>query len=342
MTKRLKSIKLWYVYTAVSAVIILAGIILYALLGFNTAAEKPAYKTFEVQYGVTAVLNEKEEEIQKICEDAFGAQNLKFTEKNVYDEIAGSSGSQTGSKRLVYTFDTSSADTALNAAKTAAEENLKFDGLEFEKTVTVNTVQMQTFTEASWRAAVGVATAAVAVLIYVGIRFGIGSALSGLVGVTNSVFFTLGFFAITRIPTYAFAPLLYAAIAAISTLFLWLLYCMKMRENFKNPEFKADSPEDAVAKSLSASDKFVFWTAGAIALVVLAVGLIASAGVRLLALPAIVAVAASVYSASLFAPSVHIHIKRRFDAIKEARQNKYAYKKKKKAEKSESARKAED
>lgn len=68
MTKRMKSIKLWPLFTAVSAVIILAGIILYALLGFNTATEKPEYKTFEVQYSVNAVLKEKEEEIQKVCE----------------------------------------------------------------------------------------------------------------------------------------------------------------------------------------------------------------------------------------------------------------------------------
>ncbi len=49
MNKRLKTLKLLPVYCAISAVIIIAGIILYALLGFNYGLEKPAYKTFEVR-----------------------------------------------------------------------------------------------------------------------------------------------------------------------------------------------------------------------------------------------------------------------------------------------------
>ena len=57
MTKRLKSLKLWPIFVAVSAVVILAGVILYALFGFNVSAEKPEYKTFEVQYNVVVGLS---------------------------------------------------------------------------------------------------------------------------------------------------------------------------------------------------------------------------------------------------------------------------------------------
>ena len=334
MTKRLKSLKLWPLFVAVSAVIILAGLILYALLGFNTSAEKPAYKTFEVQYNVVAVINNKEEDIQKACEDAFKENDLTFESKEVYELIAGSTYQPTGDKRLVYEFAADASDAALAKAKTLVESKIAFqndegDDLGVEKTVTVNTVANQTFTEASWRAAVAIAVAAVVGLIYIGVRFGLASALSGLLGAVNSTFFTLGFFAITRIPVFAVAPLLYAAIAAIAFMLLWMLHCMKMRDNFKDPDFGKYQADEAVAASLKTSDKLVYYTAGALAVIIALIGIVtASAAVRLLLLPALVAVAASLYSAALLTPAVHVPFKRSFDKFKKRTVRTYSGKKK--------------
>ncbi len=341
MTKRLKSLKFWPLYVAVSAVVIIAGIILYALLGFN--AIKTDYKTFEVQYNVVVGLADKEEEAQKICEDAFTANGLKYERKEVYPEVAGSLNLETGNMCLVYVFADNTSDEALAKARATVDENFVFkneagETLGVEKTVTVNAVAGETFYEASWRAAVAIAVGAVVVLIYTGVRFGVASALSGLAGMTNATCFTLGFFAITRIPVYAAGPLLYAAIAAVSFMLLWLLHCMKMRDNFKDPAFGKFSADEAVAQSLKTSDKFVYFTAGALGIVVLAVGAIATAGLRLMVLPAIVAVAASLYSASLFAPFVHMYCKRRFDQIKMSKVRKYSGKKKSKDEAGEPAK----
>lgn len=334
MTKRLKSLKFWPLFVAVSAVVILAGIILYALLGFNVTAEKPDYKSFEVQYDVVAVINNKEEDVQKVCEDAFDANGLKYESKNTYDEVAGSLTLPTGARRLVYTFAADVSDEALASAKAAAEEKLVFENeageaLGVESAVSVNTVAGENFYEAGWRAAVAIAVGAVVVLVYIGIRFGVASGLSGLVGMVNAVFFTLGFFAITRIPLFAVAPLLYAAIAAVAFALFWLLHCMKMRENFKNPEFSKFEADEAVAQSLKTSDKFVYFTAGAIGIVLLVVGAVAAAGVRMLVLPALVAALVSLYSASLLTPSVHVYCKRAFDKIKKNKVRKYSGKKKK-------------
>ena len=330
MTKRLKSLKLWPIFVAGSAVVILAGVILYALFGFNVSAEKPEYKTFEVQYNVVVGLNEKEEDVQKICKEAFAANSLSYDSEEVFEEVTGS-----GAKRLVYEFNVSVSDESLAKAKSSVEEKLVFTDAEgkplaIETTVTVNAVKGETFREQSWRAAVAIAVGAVVVLVYTGFRFGWASALSGLTGMVNSVFFTLGFFAITRIPVFALAPLLYAAVAAISFMLLWLLHCMKMRDNFKNPEFARFDAGEAVAASLKTSDKFVCFTAGALGIAVALVGLVAAASVRLLVLPAIVAVAVSLYSASLLAPSVHVYCKRAFDKIKRNKSPKYSGKKKSK------------
>ena len=341
MTKRLKSLKLWPLYLLVSAVVIIAGIILYALMGFNTAMDKPEYKTFEVRYNVVAVINNKEEEVQKVCEDAFAANGLTYRAKNVYSDVAGSTNLETGGKRLVYEFAASTADSALVAAKTAAESKLVFknaDGedLAVEKSVTVNTVAGESFYGAGWRAAVAIAVGAVVVLVYIGVRFGLASALSGLVGMVNATFFTLGIFAIARIPVYAAAPLLYAAIAAIAFTLLWLMHCMKMRDNFKDPDFgKYDAPE-AVASSLLTSDKMVYWTAGAFALAIALVGAVTvSTGMMALVLPALAAVCASLYSAALFAPSVHVPCKRAIDKFKSRKVRTYQGKKNVKATKTD-------
>ena len=112
MTKRLKSLKMWPLFVAVSAVIILAGIILYSLLGFNTAPENLRYKTFEVKYDVVAVINDKEEEIQTICEDVFTEKELSFKSKEVRDTVSDS-GLEKSEKHLIYVFSASTDDAAL-------------------------------------------------------------------------------------------------------------------------------------------------------------------------------------------------------------------------------------
>lgn len=337
MTKRLKSLKLWPLYVAVSAVVIIAGIILYALLGFNTATKD--YKTFEVQYNVVVGLNNKEGDVQKICEDAFQENGLTYESKNVYNEVSSTNNMNTTNMTLVYEFPANASDEALNTAKAAAEEKFVFTTAEgtlidVESTVSVNAISIASdlYFEEGWRAAVAIAVGAVVALVYIGIRFGVPCALSGLVGMVNSVFFTLGLLAIVRLRMIAVAPLIYAAIAAIGFALFWLLHCMKMRENFKDPAFSKFEAGEAVAQSLKTSDKLVYFTAGAIGIALLVVGALAAAGVRLLVLPALIAVAASLYSASLLAPSVHIYCKRTFDKIKKSKVRTYSGKKKAKTE----------
>lgn len=340
MTKRLKSLKMWPLFVAVSAVIILAGIILYSLLGFNTSPENLRYKTFDVHYNVVAVINDKEEEIQKICEDVFEEKGLSFKSKAVRDAVADS-GLETGAKHLIYVFDASTGDAVLEEAKLAVEEKLVFksdkgDDLGVEANAAWHFSKAVVFHEASWRAAVGIAVGAVVVLIYIGVRFGVASAISGLVGSVNSAFFTLGFFAITRIPVFAAGPLLYAAIATISFIIMWLVHCMKMRDNFKDPEFAKYDADEAVALSLLSTDKFVYGIAGAFAIVIALLGAVTtSTSLMLLVLPALVAVCAGLYSAALFAPSVHVPCKRAIDKYKTRHVRTYIGKKKDKTAKTE-------
>ena len=47
--------KLLPIWAAISAVLIIAGIVLMALLGFNTALDQPEHKTFDVYYNLSLI-----------------------------------------------------------------------------------------------------------------------------------------------------------------------------------------------------------------------------------------------------------------------------------------------
>lgn len=328
MTKKIRTVKLLPVWIAVSAVVIIAGIILFALMGFNNSADRPTAKTFEVTYGVSVDLNEEEKAaLEKTCEDAFKANGLTF-EKKTYPELDGSYLSETSNMLLQYTFAGNTDLTALNAAKTAVDGKIAADFAGKNVSASVHTLENVAFGEASWRAAVAIAVGVVVALVYVGIRFGVAAALTGLVACVHDVLFTLAFFAITRIPVYTAGAILFGAVAAVVSLVLWLIRCMKMREDFKDEAFKGLSAEEAVEKSAQNSFKAVVATAGALAAVFVVIGAVAASGVRLMVLPMIIPVAVATYTSLLLAPALHAHVKKPFDRFKVNRKPRYIGKKK--------------
>ena len=315
MTKR--PTKLLAYWIAISSAILIAGIILFILLGFNMTPEMKNNKTVEVSYGVTVeITTGAEEKLQDTCEKAFDANGLKVLHKNLVKEIDSNSGSVTGDKKLVYTFSSDATDKALEAARVAIDSAKG----EFPDTadifVSVHGGEGSLFGESIWRGAIALVVGAIVVLVYIGVRFGIGAALTGLTACVHDSFVTLAILAITRIPVYAFVPLLYAGVAAVVSLLLWLVQCIKMRENFKEPSYKSLSAEEAVAESWKTA---LFWIIGigcAIAAAVVVCGAVATAGVRMSLLPALVPVAVALYSSLLFAPALHVHVKAAFDKLK--------------------------
>ena len=329
MTKR--PVKLLSVWIAISSVIIIAGIVLFCLLGFNRSAEKTDYKSVEVQYDVvTDITTDAVDTLKKTCNDTFKAQGLKVTAFEAVKEVDSNSGSETGNIKLVYSFSPSVSDEAIQAAgsalKTVVSEALKDGRLpsSAEIFVNVHAGEGRTFYEAIWRGAVGLAVGAVVAFVYIGVRFGVAAALTGLTNGVNAVLLTLAFFAITRIPVYAFAPLLFAAVAAIVSLLIWLLQCMKMRENFKDPSYAALSADDAVEQSSRTARKYVIGVVIALAVVLAVCGGFATAGVRLFLLSALIPVAAASYSSIFFGPALHVPVKSAFDRMKANRKKNYA------------------
>ena len=326
MTKR--PVKLLPIFVAISAVIIIAGVILFALLGFNYSAERPEKKTFEVEYGVGVIADDaKIDALNTYCEDAFKENGISVIDAQKTESVNPSNGSVTSGGKLIYTFSANVSDEALEAAKTAVEE--KVDAAIADETLP-ETAQVYVshhasydlkFTEAAWRGAVAVAVGAIVALVYVGIRFGVGSALTGLTLCVHDVVFSLALLSIARIPLYFFAPIVIGGVAAFMSLLLWLIQCFKMRENFKDPSYATLSAEEAVTESKKTAKKTILVTAGALGIglavfgIALAIGG-AALGAILLPIVCIIPVGVSLYSSLLFGPALHVHVKAAFDKFK--------------------------
>ena len=118
--------------------------------------------------------------------------------------------------------------------------------------------------------------------------------------------------------TGAVVALIYVGVR-FGVLGLWLVRCMKLRENAKDPAFSALAADEAVAQMCKATDKAVFALAGS-ALDILAVcaACMFSGGAAVIA-GALVPVAAALYSSTLLAPALHVRVKAAFDKVKTSR-----------------------
>ena len=323
---KLKKIKLLPILCAVSAVVLLAGIILMALLGFNHSAEYPTNYTVEVGYGIT-VKNDPEKllSLEEIVEETFKSEGL--TVRNKEKGLGQASSSEWTVIR--YTIASGATREKLDGAKTTIDTKLiSAFGDRATKVDVHENKQLSTSYTVIWRSALGIGVGVIVGLIYVGVRFGVGSALTGLTLAAHDGLFTACLFAIFRIPVYTGAPVLYAAIAAIVSLVLWLIHCMKLREQKKDPAFKGLSAEESVAAAKKGSLKTIVTVAASLAAVLILIGAIATAGTRALALPAILSVAAAVYSALLLGPALHVHVKKCFDKLAQKHGPRYSAKKK--------------
>lgn len=337
MTKRFHTVKLLPVWLSVSGVIILAGIILFALLGFNFSANMPSSKTFEVVYDTPVLVEEDEagtpktEILKARCEKEFEKLGLTAESSRTYEITNGGV--------LEFTFAGGASEEKLAQAKEAVEAaftSMEANGIweDCEIFVSVHTHGLQNYSDAQWRGAVALVVGAIVALVYIGVRFGIGGALTGLTVCVHDAFFTLAVLAICRIPLTAYAPLLYAAIAAVLSLILWGVQLFKMRENFKDPAYRELTAAEAVEESGASAWKIILGISVSLAVVFALTGGLAAAGVRAVLLPALIAVAASTYSSLLLAPAVHAHVKNGFDrmAVKRKRYDRGKSKKEKVSE----------
>lgn len=315
------------IWLAVSAVVIIAGIILMALLGFNTAADRPENVQFEVEYNISVINDEDmQKNLQNYCEEVFKSNGLSVS------DMQKTIGANEEQDRNAFNYYFTSAVSAEKQAKVEKEidekiaANTALSGPYVEIYTGWHTESVTTGAGYVWRGAIAVGI--VVALVYLGIRFGVGCALTGLALSVHDSLFTLAVLAIARIPVYATAPVFYAAAAAFLSLAFWLIHCMKLRALKKESQTPVDA-ETAVETVYADAWKWIAVLAGIVAAAALLLGLLATAGVRAIALPLLVSVIAAAYSSLLLGPAIHVHVKRAFDKLSRGNKTKYVGKEKK-------------
>lgn len=308
--------KLLPVWLAISAVFIIAGIILMCLLDFNYSAEIGKKNTVEVDYGVITLNTENgAEQIEDACDKAIKAAGVSVLNKAYPKDEDGNPvgivyeiGADLSAEKLA-----SLKDAVVNATASFAENDSDF-------AVTVHNYEIQTrvYGESYWRGALAIGVAVFVALVYIGVRFGVGCALTGLTVCAHDAVLTAALFAVFRIPVYFYAPLVYAALAALVSVILWLLQCMKLKETVKNPEFATNSADEIINKVRRENWLLTVCFAGALAVVAIVAGALATPLSRLFFFPLIVPVALPLYSSLVVGPAIHVHVKTAFDKWKES------------------------
>ena len=313
--------KLLPVWLAVSAVFIIAGIILLCLLDFNYTAENGKNSTVEVEFGVITINAENgEEQVTDACDKAVKDAGVTVLRKVRQEQVDSESFGKTFHVKIVYEISADVGAEKLASVKTAvlaATASFAENDSDFAVTVHDFAIQTRVYAESYWRGALAIGVAVFVALIYVGVRYGVGCALTGLTVCAHDAVLTAALFAVFRIPVYFYGPLVYAAVAALVSVILWLLQCMKLKDTVKNPEFAASTADEIVCKVRRENWLLTVCCGGALALFAIIAGAVATPLSRIFFFSLTVPAALPLYSSLIVGPALHVHVKTAFDKWKE-------------------------
>ena len=304
----------------ISALIIIAGVVMLAVFGFSTSATNDDVNTLTVRVNKFAYDNNIEE-IVDICDDV-------FAEKGISEKYVIKGGMSGDESELVYVFD---VETDLTGAVGALSE--KFDqatAADGTNALAGANVSVMAHTEknldklstnALVRTVIAGVAFAVLALVYVAIRHNFTSGLTMFVTMCVSFALTFALILVTRLPiTSSFVyvlvfNLLFTAIATMLTL-------NKVRQLQKSEE-KLEAKE-LISSALQVKPVLSFAAMAVVALVL--IGAIATYAVRMFAIISLLGVVAGVFAALFFAPSFYLPVKNSAD-MKDAQRARYDYKK---------------
>lgn len=321
MMKTIGKLKLW---TLLGVVLIVAGIVIAAVFGFNADTTASDYKTLSVKLD-SYETDARVERIDEICASEIDKAGLTvlYSQKN---DFSGSG------CEMLYVFSEDVTTEKLDALKNAVSSALKTE-TESESGVLYNTFVYATAGDEVvssvlpegylWRAALAAAVALVLEFVYVSVRYKLNMGVTAAVSSLMAVLLTVALTALVRIPvttSVAYA----AAFAMLYSMATGLVIFSRMRSAFKSDEYKEKSAEEAIASSVPAKGILVFAAACAVALVL--VGAIATSAVRWFAVTAFAGLLAGTFSSLLFLPAMYLPLKKSADK-KAALRARYDYKK---------------
>ncbi len=296
-----KTVKQWKLLSIILGAVLALSLALTLIFGVNHATSLSDNASLTVTVNRNAY-NSKIEQIEEICENEFDENGLKVRMVK-YGEMSGDD------CEIVYVFDkdadltTAKADLAATfAAKIAGEWNGSFISVSVsaeETLVTISTSQIV-------RTIIAVVVFSALAFAYVALRYRLNmGALTAICSLLASAL-TAGLVLLVRIPVTG--SLLYAvALAAPVTATLVMLTLNKLRATMGS-----ELPTDEwIVASVATKEILAIAACGGVALVL--IGAIATTAVRWFALLSLIAFAASVFLALIYAPALYLPMKKRAD-----------------------------
>ncbi len=302
------------ILSIVCAAIVIVGVVVMAVFGFNKDAVNDDVNTLTVKVNQYAY-SEYADEIEDICNDVFDELDLSYE----YDMKGEMSGDES---EIVYVFD---KDVELKDAVVKLDK--AFDTIRTEKGATVSVTNNSEYAldklpeKALLRTVIAGAAFGVLACLYVTVRQKFTNGLTLLASMFVGAALTSALVLITRLPLTSsllyvlFFNLLFTAIATMFTL---------NKVNASQKENSNVEAQELISNNIATKQVLLFSAATAVALVV--IGAIATSVIRNFALVSLVSLVAGVFSALFFAPAFYLPVKRYVDK-KAAQRSRYDYKK---------------
>ncbi len=305
-----KTVGKWKIWTAVASALLVVGILIAAIFGFNGTVDFKSAKTLTVKCGFVADV----EDLKDVCEESFQESGLTPTKVVT----------ATGGDQIIYYF---AKDVELTAAADALKTKVESANVASMVSVDVHGESfLQGLAEGYvLRAAIAVGVFAVLAFAYVALRYRLSMGIVMAAAMLSSVGGTMAIVACTRIPTSA--SFVYAvAFSVLLTVVMTLLTFHRLRDNAKDKSDKDMSVEEKTVKAVNLKGV----SALAITFTVAAALLVLIPGGRWFALSVWVAVLAATFSSLIFAPSLFVALD---PVIKKSDKPLFTFKKKEKAQK---------
>lgn len=324
------------VWIAVSAVIMVIGLVLFFVTGFNLSPQATDKKSVAIAYDSYITIDDKlVDEVENICNDVFSSTdlNVKYTYKSTVS----------GGGTLEFVFDSDTDSVALETAKDAIISSLESSSGELSNATyegVVHVYASESMYKYIWRGAIAGAAAVLFAFVYVAIRYKLSMGAVVAVTAVHDVALVIALSLICRVSVSPY----FMGILAFALVYSILNSCAvfsEMRKCLKDENVKQLPSEEAAAVMSSASRKvslrIAVLTFAALAVLVLFT-IFFSKGVFLSVIPAILSVAVSAYSSCIFVPALYTPFKVAADKRAEEKA-KYDYDSKKNAGKNSSSSK---
>lgn len=284
-----KTVGKWILWTIISAVLIVVGVVVAFVFGFNTDIDLKSAKTVTVEYSYVA----QTDDLESVCESSFATSKVSPL-KNVVT-----------SEEIVYYFDVNTnLTTAITQLNTDIANAMNAGGaLEDASLIQVrtNTENFQKGLSEGYilRAAIAVAVFAVLAFAYVALRYKLSMGITMAAAIVAAGGLTVALVAVTRIPvaaSFAYAVVFAVLVAVVMTLASF----NRFRDNAKDKDKELTTSQKVVA---AVDTKSVLTVAVALTIVLGVLGGLVETA-RWFALSAFVGIVAATFAAWIFAPAL--------------------------------------